>query len=55
MNYYVMQSCQYSSFQKTTCALYADYLDLDGLILIKDDPYSKIKVEKGLLSLSEAK
>ena len=31
----------------------ADYLDLDGNVLISDDPYAGVENEAGRLSLSE--
>jgi L-alanine-DL-glutamate epimerase-like enolase superfamily enzyme len=53
----VMLGCMVSSSVTITAAAHlsplADYADLDGNLLISNDPYSGVKVEKGKLILPD--
>ena len=55
----IMLGCMVESSVGITAAAHlssaCDFIDLDGNLLIKDDPYDGVKIENGHLELSPSK
>ena len=59
LNFKIMLGCMVESSVGITAAAHlssqCDFVDLDGNLLIKDDPYSGVKIDSGRLKLSLSK
>ena len=59
LDFKIMLGCMVESSVGITAAAHlssqCDYVDLDGNLLIKDDPYNGVKVDSGRLKLSSSK
>ena len=59
LDFKIMLGCMVESSIGITAAAHlssqCDYVDLDGNLLIKDDPYNGVKIESGRLKLSPVK
>jgi L-alanine-DL-glutamate epimerase-like enolase superfamily enzyme len=59
LDFKIMLGCMVESSVGITAAAHlssqCDYVDLDGNLLIKDDPYNGVKIESGRLKLSSSK